>query len=87
MNFLHYELTLDINDVVVVGLDRQANVRLLDETNYSRYKRGDQHTYHGGLAKTSPARVKAPRAGKWHLVVDLGGFPGTVRASVNVVRG
>jgi len=87
MNFLHYEFQLGPDDVVEVTLDKQANVRLLDDINYSYYTRGEQHTYYGGLAKASPVRIPPPHAGHWHVVIDLGGYAGTVRASVRVIRG
>ncbi len=87
MNYLHYELELTPGDVVEVTLDKQANVRLLDEMNFSNYKRGERHTYHGGLAKESPVRLPAPHPGHWHLVIDLGGYSGTVRASVRTLGG
>ena len=86
MNFLHYEFDLSANDVVEVTLDKQANVRLLDNTNFSLYKKGKRHRYHGGLAKTSPVRMSAPYAGHWHVVIDLGGYAGTVRASARVMQ-
>ncbi len=87
MNYLHYDLHLEVGEAIDVTLDKQANVRLLDESNYQKYKRGDKHSYHGGLAKRSPVHLKPPRAGHWHLVVDLGGYSGQVRASVKKVRG
>lgn len=86
MNFLHYEFDLSDNDIVEVTLDKQANVRLLDDANFSLYQSGKQHRYHGGLAKTSPIRIAAPYAGHWHVVVDLGGFAGSVRASAHVLQ-
>lgn len=86
MNYLHYELDLTPDEVVEVTLDQQANVRLLDDVNFSNYKRGDRHTYHGGLAKQSPIRLAPPHAGHWHLVIDLGGYAGSVRASVGTRR-
>ena len=85
MNFLHYDLQLSSNQVVEVTLDKAANVRLLDETNYAKYKRGERHQYYGGYAKKSPVHLKPPRAGKWHLVIDLGGYAGTVHASVRTI--
>ena len=85
MNFLHYELSLSANNVVEVTLDKQANVRLLDNSNYQKYKSGQKHTFYGGLAKESPIRLPAPSQGYWHLVVDLGGYAGTVKASVRVL--
>jgi hypothetical protein len=87
LNFLHYELDLAANDTVEVTLDKQANVRLLDGINFSKYQRGQQHTYYGGLTKQSPVHLAAPHAGHWHLVIDLGGYPGTVRASVRTIKG
>jgi len=86
MNYLHYQFDLSADDVVEVTLDQQANVRLLDATNYSLYQRGKQHRYYGGLAKESPVRISAPRAGQWYLVIDLGGDQGTVRASARVLE-
>ncbi len=85
MNYLHYELDLGRAEVVEVTLDKQANVRLLDDQNYSNYRRGEHHTYYGGLVKKSPARLTAPRSGRWHLVIDLGGYAGTVSAAVRTL--
>lgn len=87
MNYLHYDLHLQSGDAVEVTLDKQANVRLLDDSNYSRYRRGEQHKYYGGRAAKSPVRLSPPHAGHWHLVVDTGGYTGTVRASVRTIKG
>lgn len=87
MNYLHYNLSLASNDVVEVRLDKQANVRLLDPHNYTQYKQRKRHRYYGGLVKVSPFRLKVPHAGQWHLVVDLGGYAGSVKASINVIKG
>lgn len=87
MNYLHYDLQLGDRDMVVVTLDKRANVQLLDDGNFSNYQRGQSFRYYGGLAKESPVRLRPPHAGHWHLTVDLGGYAGTVRASVNIERG
>jgi len=87
MNYLHYDFNLQPGEIVEVTLDKQANVRLLDDNNYSLYQRGAQHRYYGGRATKSPARIAAPHAGYWHLVIDLGGYAGTVKASVRTIRG
>jgi len=86
MNYLHYEFNLAAGDVVEVVLDNPANVRLMDGANFSRYRSGAQHRYYGGFAKESPVRIPAPQPGHWHLVVDLGGHTGTVRASARVLQ-
>jgi len=87
VNHLHYDLNLQLGDVVEVTLDKQANVRLLDDTNYSQYRNGAKHRYYGGLATKSPVQLRAPHPGHWHLVIDLGGRAGSVRASVRTIRG
>lgn len=87
MNYLHYDLQLGSNDSVEVTLDKQANVRLLDTANFSKYRSGQKHQYYGGQATKSPVQLRAPRAGHWHLVIDLGGYAGTVKASVRTIRG
>lgn len=87
MNFLHYDLQLKAHQVVEVTLDKQANVRLLDDINFGRYRSGQQHTYFGGLAKVTPVRLAPPHAGRWHVVIDLGGYGGTVKASVRTLGG
>ena len=85
MNYLHYQFNVDKDDVITVSLDKAANVRLLDATNYLNYKQGRQHKYYGGFAKTSPVRLSPPHPGVWHVVIDLGGYSGVVRASAELV--
>lgn len=85
MNFLHYEVDIGSNNAVRVTLDKQANVRLLDNSNFQKYRAGQSHRYYGGLAKASPVDLKPPHSGHWHVVIDLGGYAGTVRASVQVL--
>ena len=87
MNYLHFDLNIQIGDIVEVTLDKQANVRLLDDINYSQYQRGVPHRFYGGLATKSPVQLSAPHAGRWHLVIDLGGQAGSVRASTRILKG
>lgn len=85
MKFLHYEFDLGDDDAVHVSLDKQANVRLLDGNNFQKYRNGQNHKYYGGLAERSPVILRPPHSGRWHVVVDLGGYAGSVSASVSVV--
>ena len=85
MIHLHDELDLHAEDVVRVSLDRRANVRLMDEANYARYCRGEKFSFYGGGAKQTPVNIVAPAPGRWHLVVDLGGYPGRVRVTHEIV--
>jgi Domain of unknown function (DUF1883)/TIR domain len=88
MNFLHSDLGFrDGGDVIEVTLSAGANVRLLDSSNFQRYRRGAQHQYYGGLAHRSPARITIPRAGHWHAVVDMQGLRGSTKAGFRVIPG
>lgn len=85
MKHLHFPITASAGNIVVVSLDSQANVRLLDSSNYSRYCRGERHEFYGGLARVSPLRLRVPRTGEWHLAIDLGGYAGAVRAGIKLI--
>ncbi len=85
MKYLHWEIRADDGAVVRVEIDRQANVRLLDDMNYSAYRAGRAHRYFGGHTTESPVTITVPHAGRWHVVVDLGGYGGHVRASVSIL--
>jgi Domain of unknown function (DUF1883) len=83
MNYTHYDLgRLCGGSAVIVGLDgTEANVLLLDPTDFARYQSGSGGQYSdGGHFKQSPARLTIPHDGHWHVVVDLGGFGGSVRS-------
>jgi len=85
MNYLHKDFRLQEGDVVEVTLDHSANVQLLDSANFELYSLGKPYRYHGGYANESPVNLDVPTAGRWHLVVDLGGGTGSVRASVQIL--
>jgi alkanesulfonate monooxygenase SsuD/methylene tetrahydromethanopterin reductase-like flavin-dependent oxidoreductase (luciferase family) len=87
MNYLHYELDAGPDDVVEVTLDHAANVQLLDAANYNAYRNGQSFRYHGGHVTASPYSLRPPHHDHWHVVIDLGGSPGTVRAAVRVIGG
>lgn len=89
MKFQHYDLgSLKGGEIVEVTLSGSAaNVRLMDSTNFNSYKRGRRHRAYGGHARRSPVRLQIPRSGHWHVVIDLGGYSGRIRSSVNVLPG
>jgi len=82
MDFLKYEFDASPDDVIQVHLDKRANVRLMDQENFQKYRSRQQHKYYGGYATTSPVRLRPPHSGHWYVVIDLGGYAGTVKASV-----
>lgn len=85
MKYLHWEVNAGPDDVIQVELDKQANVLLMDDSNYSAYRHGRRYRYFGGLAERSPVRLVPPHSGRWHVVVNLGGYRGSVQASVLVL--
>jgi hypothetical protein len=87
VNFLHTEFEAGPSDAVVVTLAGQANVMLLDSGAFAAYRAGQPYRYRGGWAARSPVRLLPQRQGRWHVVVDLGGYAGTVRAGVRILRG
>ncbi len=83
---LHADFQLNDGDIVHVTIDHQANVMLLDDSNYRNYQSGGQFRYHGGHYKVSPINIAAPSTGHWHVVIDLGGHSGTIRHSINIIK-
>jgi len=87
MDFVHYDLSqLRGGETVEVTLDHAANVRLLDDSNFSGYRSGRQYSFFGGHVTQSPYRIRVPHGGHWHLVIDLGGYSGQVRSGVRVME-
>lgn len=84
MNYLHSEAQIGPDNCFVVSISGQANVLLLDNCNYLNYKSGRSYNYRGGLAKRSPIRLSPPHLGIWHVIIDLGGYSGSVNASIEV---
>ena len=85
MEHLHYQLNLAPDAAVKVTLANQANVKLMDNTNYQYYLSNRPYKYFGGLVKHSPFVLNAPHAGSWHVAIDLGGYSGKISASVAVI--
>jgi hypothetical protein len=86
MNFTHYDLhVLRAGQVVTINLSgHSANIKLMDSINFNNYRNGRRHNYFGGHATTSLTNITVPSNGHWHLAIDLAGYTGTVRSSVNV---
>ncbi len=87
MKYLHFNLDLKSNHVVQVDLKSPAYLRLLTDEHYSAYREGKQYHYFGGLAESSPANIKPPHKGEWHLCIDLGEKDdGELSARVHVIQ-
>lgn len=86
MEFLQFPFQAADGDLVRVEVNRQANVRLMDSSNFNAFRRGAAYRAYGGRAVRSPCVLPIPHGGSWVVVVDLGGQRGSIRAAVNVVR-
>ena len=86
MDFLHTDFWGGTECSAVVTLDAQCNVLLLDDSAFSAYRSGSGFSYFGGWAARSPVQLTPPHYGHWHVVIDLGGNSGKVRAGVRIVR-
>lgn len=83
MRFIHSLVTVGLGQAIVVQLDHAANVSVMDEPNFGRYRRRESHRARGGYFLTTPAVIPTP-PGRWHVAIDLGGSTGRVTASVSV---
>jgi hypothetical protein len=87
MEFLHFYIgQVSMGDVAVVPLDHQACVRLMDHSNFLRYRSGQNYRAIRLWAQASPARLRVPQPGHWHVVVDLDCHAGRIGAAVSVAR-
>ncbi|XBB66445.1 DUF1883 domain-containing protein [Nocardioides sp. WV_118_6] len=85
MQFQQYDLgNVKKGSRVIVTLKNQANVRLMTQSEFNKYRRGGAHRYIGGLVKRSPWSGVVPSTGHWYVAIDLGGYSGRVQSSVRV---
>lgn len=86
MKFLQFDLgQRKRGETVVVTLSGDSvNVRLMDASNFSTFRRGGSHRAVGGHVTRSPYRATIPRDGHWYVVIDRGGYAVNCRAEVRV---
>jgi len=85
-DFIHTQEWLNQGDVVVVECDHQCNVRITDDANFDRFRKGMSHRYYGGFYRVLPARIAVPNSGRWNITVDLGGGRANVKYAINYIR-
>jgi hypothetical protein len=85
MQYLYKDLgLLHSGAAVTIQLKAQANVRLMTNHDYTKFKTGAAYKYYGGLATKSPTVLRVPTQDRWVVVIDLGGRSGRISASVTV---
>ncbi|MCM7773465.1 DUF1883 domain-containing protein [Enterobacter asburiae] len=75
MDFLHTRVHLKTGDIVEVHVSHPCTILVMPEDEFERFHRGEKHRCHrGGYFVVLPARIPAPAAGLWHIVIDAGRF-------------
>jgi hypothetical protein len=87
MKFTEYDLKhCQQGQTVEVNLSgNAANVLLLDSVNRQKYKNGQKYQYFGGNMTSSISQIPIPRTGHCYVVIDLGGYTGSVNSQVRVI--
>ncbi len=87
MNYLHYQVHAGPENIIKVRIDRKANVRLLDTLQYQKYRMGKPFGNTPGGKSEPPGReFRVQNKDVWHVIIDLGGKGGTVKAQVDVLK-
>lgn len=86
MSYLHNRILVNAGQTISVQCSHQINVLVMDDTNYSRYKRGQSAQYYGGFYTHFPANITVPHTGHWNVVLALPpGHRATIRHSINII--
>jgi len=85
-NFIHAREYLEAGSVVIVECSHQCNVRVMDDTNFSSYRSGGRHSYHGGFYTHLPVRISVPRSGWWNTTIDLAGGSASIRYNISYLN-
>ena len=84
--FTHYDLKdIRAGVTIEITLSAVANVRLMTEADFDRFKNAREHKFLGGVAKKSPIRLTIPKDAHWHVVVDTEGLTGKAESSIRIV--
>lgn len=84
--YLHYDFTLTTDDIVEVNLSSQTNVLFMDEANITKYRKNRDYSYIGGFVKATPFRIRPPKDGHWHIVIEEPKQKTQIRAAVRVLK-
>jgi hypothetical protein len=87
MNHLHTYLYLENNGFLEVSLDSPGNVYLMTDAAYKNYLASQEFEYYGGAVKTGKKMIKAPKEGKWHLVIDNSNTNESLNVALQITNG
>lgn len=86
MSHIHSREWVDSESIVSVQCSHQINVLVMDDTNYSKYKRGQSAQVYGGFYTHFPANISVPHSGNWNVVLALPpGHRANINYSINII--
>ena len=86
MQHIHAREHLHGGAVVRVDCDRQCNVMVMKDGDYSNYRRGGRFHYFGGFYRQFPTAIGVPETGDWNVVIDLGGGAANIRYGISYIN-
>jgi Domain of unknown function (DUF1883) len=87
MEELHYNIVTNPGDLIRVQLKgNAANVLVMDDLNLMQYQAGQAYNYYGGYYTRSPVIIKPGIYGQLNVLINLGGFAGSVNAVAEIVH-
>jgi hypothetical protein len=85
-DYIHREGYYHTGDVVELTTDTECNLKLIDDSNYARYRRFESYNCYKLEVTTSPARLTVPSTDNWHIVVDVDmGHKANINYTLNVI--
>lgn len=86
MEYIHKRKYIEFGKTVTIEVNIQANVLLMEDDDFNRFRTNRRHNHYGGLTRLTPYRINVPHSGYWNIVIDLDGFDGPVSHSINISR-
>lgn len=84
MEYIHYQIRVFPHNKVIVTLDKQANIKLLNNIMYERYKSGKNVKASLEFIDSGGVSFKVPYKGEWHVIIEHGIYHGEITARVDV---
>ena len=84
MEFIHYQVRVFPHNKITVTVDKQANIKLLNNIMYERYRSGKNVKASLEFLDSGSTSFKVPYKGEWHIIVEHGNYQGEITARVDV---
>ena len=86
MSFIHMREFMGGGDVAIVDCARECRIMLMNDANFSCYRRGKKFFCRGDTRYPLPASLMAPATGFWNIVLEFAADAPEPRHSVQIVR-